>query len=345
MCFSQFKIRSRNFETGIEGIYVVNSCAITSIEVYILPSSSRLLQHLLAVISRRHEYHSRSDSRGWNYLLWIWPIHSTSEFSRWVLEITWITAVQFCIKIRIFLYHEHVLFFLFSAFADPKTTEPFAASETPNYISDVAQPISTESDTSTVPPTHQSGTAELITFKSEASTLPSTSGSNAHSAEAETVETCSSSELYVATIPLTDLSVLVEPQIKCSLLEEDPTTPTCVPLTFTLVEKATKRRGDRLIDSMGFSYNIRRKGANITRWQCTIRRKEFYCKAAVVERNGVFTFGNFSHNHEPPKPRAQTPSRKTKTKAVVEQCKPEPTSTDEVLHSHFFSFLFINLYE
>lgn len=115
MCFSQFKIRSCNFETGIEGIYVVNSCAITSIEVYILPSSSRLLQHLLAVISRRHEYHSRSDSRGWNYLLWIWPIHSTSEFSRWVLEIIWITAVQFCIKIGIFLYHEHVLFFLFSA--------------------------------------------------------------------------------------------------------------------------------------------------------------------------------------------------------------------------------------
>ncbi|PFX20540.1 hypothetical protein AWC38_SpisGene14995 [Stylophora pistillata] len=147
------------------------------------------------------------------------------------------------------------------------------------------------------------------------------------------------SELYTPTTPPTDLSVAGEPDIKYSLCQVDPTTPvfpTHVPLTFTLVEKATKRRGDRLIDSMGFSYNIRRKGAKTTCWQCTIRRKGCYCKAGVVERNGVFTFGNFSHNHEPPKPRAKTPSRKTKTKAkvVVEQFKPEPTTTDEVFQEN-----------
>ena len=52
-------------------------------------------------------------------------------------------------------------------------------------------------------------------------------------------------------------------------------------VTYEIVEEGTKRRKQKLIDSLGYSYNIKEREKASTYWQCTVRPKENYCKATV----------------------------------------------------------------
>ena len=52
-----------------------------------------------------------------------------------------------------------------------------------------------------------------------------------------------------------------------------PVEPENQPLTFQIVEGASERGKRKLIDSWGYSYNIKRQRLTGTDWQCTVRRK------------------------------------------------------------------------
>ena len=106
-----------------------------------------------------------------------------------------------------------------------------------------------------------------------------------------------------------------------------------VPTSFHLVEEASQRRQTKLVDSLGFSYNIRCKRPYATYWQCTVRPKGNHCKATVIERAGVFTAGQAAHNH--PQPVGTYTAAKiistVKRKAVADVFKPAAAIVDEVI--------------
>lgn len=68
-------------------------------------------------------------------------------------------------------------------------------------------------------------------------------------------------------------------------------------VTFQLVEQGTKRGKARLIDNLGYTYNLHHRRSYATYWQCTVRPKGNPCKASVTERNGNFQPGKNGHNH------------------------------------------------
>ena len=54
-------------------------------------------------------------------------------------------------------------------------------------------------------------------------------------------------------------------------------------VTYEIVEEGTKRRKQKLIVSLEYSYNINERGKASTYWQCTVRPKGSYSKATVRE--------------------------------------------------------------
>lgn len=68
-------------------------------------------------------------------------------------------------------------------------------------------------------------------------------------------------------------------------------------VTFQLVEEGSKRRKTKLVDSLGYSYNVRSKRSYATYWQCVVRPRENACKATVIQRDGNFHSGENAHNH------------------------------------------------
>jgi hypothetical protein len=71
-----------------------------------------------------------------------------------------------------------------------------------------------------------------------------------------------------------------------------------VDVQYQIVEEGTNRRKVKLVDSLGYSYNVKERGKSTVYWQCTVRPKGTYCKATVKEcPAGVFTLGKNGHNH------------------------------------------------
>ena len=68
-------------------------------------------------------------------------------------------------------------------------------------------------------------------------------------------------------------------------------------VTFQLMEEGSKRRKTKLVDSLGFSYNVRSKRSYATYWQGTFRPRGNACKATVIQRDGTFQAGTNAHNH------------------------------------------------
>ena len=67
---------------------------------------------------------------------------------------------------------------------------------------------------------------------------------------------------------------------------------------FQIVERATTRGTPKLLDSMGYTYTVRKREANSTAWQCAVSTEGFRCPAAVTQWNdGDFTFSRRTHNH------------------------------------------------
>ena len=65
---------------------------------------------------------------------------------------------------------------------------------------------------------------------------------------------------------------------------------------YHLVE-ATKRGKLKLVDSNGYSYNVKRTQGGTTNWQCTIQSKANQCRASVIQWDGHFQAGKKNHNH------------------------------------------------
>ena len=82
----------------------------------------------------------------------------------------------------------------------------------------------------------------------------------------------------------------------------DPTPhiePGQVRLTYTLVPGGTKRGKAKLVDSLGYTYNIFRKTSEYSQdWQCTVRSKKLRCRATVKQRGDHYTAGTHPHLHE-----------------------------------------------
>lgn len=55
-------------------------------------------------------------------------------------------------------------------------------------------------------------------------------------------------------------------------------------LTFQQVECGTKRGKTKLIDSKGYTYNMKRTSEYRTEWQCTVRSRQVRCKSSVKQR-------------------------------------------------------------
>ena len=68
--------------------------------------------------------------------------------------------------------------------------------------------------------------------------------------------------------------------------------------TYTILEKGSERQGRLLVESVGYSYTVKRTNKSSTVWRCTIRNKKQECKATVKQTNDTFVRGPIDHCHE-----------------------------------------------
>lgn len=68
-------------------------------------------------------------------------------------------------------------------------------------------------------------------------------------------------------------------------------------VTYQIIEKGTRRAKAKLVDSNGYTYNIKTQLPKATYWQCSVRPKLNHCRATVVQRGDVFQHGHHAHNH------------------------------------------------
>ncbi|XP_078385044.1 uncharacterized protein LOC144667497 [Oculina patagonica] len=108
--------------------------------------------------------------------------------------------------------------------------------------------------------------------------------------------------------------------------------------TFQIVEGGTERGKRKLIDSFGYTYNVKRHQGNTTTWQCTIRTRDHRCRAAVSQRaDGSFAVGSRTHSHLPAfgaEIEARIKSR-IKNEAAADLFKPASQIVREVLQEEF----------
>ena len=98
-------------------------------------------------------------------------------------------------------------------------------------------------------------------------------------------------------------------------------------LTYRIVEEGTKRRERKLIDSLGYSYNVKEKRKYTTYSQCTVRPKGNYCRATVKETDRDFAAG---HQAEVGAFMAAQITTSVKRKAMDNVFKPAPAIVEEV---------------
>ena len=105
-------------------------------------------------------------------------------------------------------------------------------------------------------------------------------------------------------------------------------------VTFRVVEEGSKRRKTKLVDSLGYSYNIRSKRSYVTYWQCVVRPRGNACKATVIQRDRNFRSGENFHNH-PAEAGAMTAAKivnLVKEKALENKFKPASAIVEEVFN-------------
>ena len=60
-------------------------------------------------------------------------------------------------------------------------------------------------------------------------------------------------------------------------------------VTYQLVQQGTKRGKARLVDSLGFTYNLQYRRSYATYWQCTVRPKKIHAELLLLNEMGVFS--------------------------------------------------------
>ena len=115
-------------------------------------------------------------------------------------------------------------------------------------------------------------------------------------------------------------------------IEDQPVDDQPLSLTFEVVEGASKRGQQKLFDSRGYSYCIKRRRNAITYWHCSFRGKSNHCPASVIQRPEGFTVG-VEHNHagEVGLPDTAKLTAATKRKATDDLFRPASAIVDEVL--------------
>ena len=105
------------------------------------------------------------------------------------------------------------------------------------------------------------------------------------------------------------------------------------PVTYKIMEQGSKRGKVQLIDSNGYTYNIKSRGVNVVYWQCSVRSKGNPCKALVMERSGGFQSNSTCHNHQPAAGAATAAENMVavKAEAIRDLFKPAPAIVNEVI--------------
>ncbi|KAL4222871.1 hypothetical protein ACF0H5_018911 [Mactra antiquata] len=70
-------------------------------------------------------------------------------------------------------------------------------------------------------------------------------------------------------------------------------------VTYEVIHGGTNRGRDKLIDSLGFTYNLKqgRGGKDVTYWWCAVRNTHLRCPASVCQKGTTFTRGKRKHEH------------------------------------------------
>ena len=114
--------------------------------------------------------------------------------------------------------------------------------------------------------------------------------------------------------------------------------------TFQLVEEGSKHRKMKLVDSLGYSYNVRSKWSYATYWQCMVRPRGNACNAMVIQQDGTFQAGTKAHNHssEPQAVTAAKIVKLVKERALEDKFKLASAMVGEVFTLHL-TVLQVNL--
>ena len=123
-------------------------------------------------------------------------------------------------------------------------------------------------------------------------------------------------------------SSLTEPAIGQHAIDEQPP-----PLTFQIVEGASKRGQQKLFDSHGHSYCVKRRRNEIVYWHCSLRGKSNHCPASVIQRGREDFKVGVGHNHpgEVGLPETAKLTAAIKRKATDDLFRPASAIVDEVL--------------
>jgi len=70
-------------------------------------------------------------------------------------------------------------------------------------------------------------------------------------------------------------------------------------VTWHKITGGTKRGGDKLTNSLGYSYVANKIRPSSTYWLCSVRNKNTKCSASVTEKDNVFSPGVHEHCHPP----------------------------------------------
>ena len=115
-------------------------------------------------------------------------------------------------------------------------------------------------------------------------------------------------------------------------IEDQPVNDQPPPLTFGVVEGASKRGQQKLFDSHGYSYCVKRRRNAITYWHCSFQGKSNHCPASVIQCPEGFTVGvEQNHAGEVGLPETAKLTTAIKRKATDDLFRPASAIVDEVL--------------
>ena len=128
--------------------------------------------------------------------------------------------------------------------------------------------------------------------------------------------------------PMEESSIVEEERLEVSVHHEGVR-------TYQIVPTSSQSQKDKLIDSDGYTYNVKSKRGQTTYWQCTVCNKHTNCKASVTERDGTYKEGLHQHVHlgKPGTTTVHNVRAMVKRKAVDDHFKSATAIAEEVLHA------------
>ena len=107
-------------------------------------------------------------------------------------------------------------------------------------------------------------------------------------------------------------------------------------VTYQIVEDTSIRGKDKLFDSVGYSYTVKRRNGQSTTWRCSQRSKAINCGATVRQVGDLYLPGPRDHIH-PPVPGSDTAAAIVHVSKVIAQENPFKSAGDiinELIREH-----------